>query len=294
VEFIGSPASDYNDFIVIDKETECLKLILAYLKTNIPHWNWIELKEVKETSGTMDNFRYLTPELLKGLKIEERTCSICPYMTLPNSFESLMKSLTKKKRKNLNRYMRKINQKYDVKLKKYDDAGFTVETGMKTFVSLHQKKWESEGFPGNFGEGRHNFLNFHLDVAQSFADKGWLGLYFLMANNEAIAAQYTFKHNRKVLCYLQGFDPAYSEYSVGNLITMFLLRECIIEGFNEYDLMRGDEAYKFYWTDKFVTNYEVRFIRKDFSSRVYNWVTWSKTVNSLGQKLGLSRDLSLR
>jgi CelD/BcsL family acetyltransferase involved in cellulose biosynthesis len=294
VEFIGSPASDYNDFIVLDKEAECLKLILAYLKSNTPHWNWIELKEVKETTGTMDDFRYLAPELLEDFKIEERTCNICPYITLPNSFESLMNSLTKNMRQNLNKYMRKINQKYDVKLKKYDDAGFTVETGMRTFVSLHQKKWASEGFPGNFEEGRRDFLNFHLDVAQSFADKGWLGLYFLMANNEPIAAQYTFKYNRKMLCYLTGFDPAYSEYSAGNLLTMFLLRECIIEGFNEYDMMRGDEAYKTRWTDKYVRNYEVRFVRKDFSSRFYNWVTWSKAVNSLGQKLGLSVDLSQR
>jgi CelD/BcsL family acetyltransferase involved in cellulose biosynthesis len=108
-----------------------------------------------------------------------------------------------------------------------------------------------------------------------------------MANNEPIAAQYTFKYNRKVLCYLQGFDPAYSEYSVGNLIIMFLLRECIIEGFNEYDLMRGDEAYKARWTDKCVRNYEVRFVRKDFLSRFYNWVSWSKAIKSLAQKLEL-------
>ena len=294
VEFIGTPESDYQDFIMIDKEEECLKLILAYLKNNIPHWNWIELKEVKETTGTRNNFRYLTPESLGGLKIEERICNICPYITLPNSFETLMNSLKTNMKHDLNRKMRKINQKYDVKLKKYDEAGFTVDAGMRTFVSLHQKKWASEGFPGNFGEDRRDFLNFHLDIAQSFASKEWLGLYFLMANNETIAAEYTFKYNRRMLCYLKGFDPAYSEYSTGNLLTMFLLRECIIEGFNEYDMMRGGEAFKTRWTDKCVRNYEVRFVRKDFSSRFYNWVTWSKAINSFAQKIGLSLNLSQR
>jgi len=294
VEFIGAPDSDYHDFIVIDKEAECLKLILAYLRSNIPHWNWIELKEVKETTGTMDAFQYLAPKLLGGLKIEERTCSICPYITLPNSFESLMNSLKTNIRHDLNRKMRKINRKYDVKLKKYGEAGFTVDAGMRTFVLLHQKKWTSEGFPGAFGEGKRGFLNFHLDIAQSFAAKGWLGLYLLMANNEPIAAEYTFKYNRRMHCYLKGFDPAYSEYSVGNLLTMFLLRECIIEGFNEYDMMRGDHAYKFRWTDKYVRNYEVRFVRKDLPSRFYNRVTWSKAVKSLTQKLGVSLDLNPR
>jgi CelD/BcsL family acetyltransferase involved in cellulose biosynthesis len=287
VELIGTPHSDYNDFIVIDKEEECLKLILAYLKSNFPHLNGIELKEVKETTGTMDNFRHLAPELLGDLKIEESVCNICPYIILPNSFETLMNSFKANMRKHLKASLRKINEKYDVKLKKYDEAGFTVDQGMRTFASLHQKKWESEGKPGSFGEGGgRDFLNFHLDVAQSFAEKGWLGLYFLMANDEPVAAQYAFKYNRKMLCYLTGWDPAYSIYSVGNISLLFLLRECIAEGLNEYDLMRGDEAYKNRWTDKFVRNYEVRFVRKDFPSRFYNWGFRSKTIRSFAQKLG--------
>ena len=267
VEFIGAPDSDYHDFIVIDKETECIKLILAYLKNNIPHLNWIELKEVKETTGTINNFRQLTPELREGFKVEESTCNICPYITVPKSVETLMNSLKSNMRRHLKVCMRKITQKYDVKFKRYDEAGFTLDAGMRTFTSLHQKKWTSEGCPGGFGEGHgREFLKFHLDVAQSFADKGWLGLYFLMANNEPVAAQYAFKYNRKMLCYLTGWDPAYSEYSIGNLSIMFLLQECIKEGLNEYDLMRGDEGYKTRWTDKYVKNYEVRFVRKIFQA----------------------------
>ncbi len=294
VEFIGTPDSDYRDFIVIDKEAECLKLILAYLRNNISNWNWIELKEVKETTGTMDNFRYLAHELGKDLKIEERICNICPYVTLPNSFEFLMGSLKSNMRRHLKVSMRKITQKYEVKLEKYDEAGFTVAAGMKTFASLFQKRWATKGETGIFTEGRDiEFIKFHLDVAQTFADKGWLGLYFLMANNEPIAAQYGFKYNRKMLCYLMGWDPAYSVYSVGNLSIMLLMRECIKEGFNEYDMMRGEEGYKIRWTDKCVRNYEVRFIQKDFPSRFYNWGFRSKTLNGLCQKIGFSLDLNM-
>jgi CelD/BcsL family acetyltransferase involved in cellulose biosynthesis len=284
IEFIGTPDSDYHDFIIIEKEKECLKLIFSYIKHNIRNLNRIELKEIKENTGTIDIFRYLVPELLENFDIEQNVCNSCPCITLPNSFESLMSSLKPNMKKNIKSNFKKISEQYDIKFKMFDEAGFTVDSGMRRFVSLHQKKWGAQGKTGSFGgsEGQ-DFLNFHLDVSHSFTEKGWLGLYFLMANDNPVAAKYAFKYKQKIFCYLTGWDPAYAIYSVGNLSHILLMKEGIKEGFIEYDMMRGDESYKNRWTDTFVRNYEVKFNGKDIPSRFYNWSSNKKTIRRLTQ-----------
>jgi len=157
---------------------------------------------------------------------------------------------------------------------------------MKVFIKLHQKRWNSQGLPGAFANEK--FRDFHLEIADLFDRRGWLGLYFLMVNDEPVSAQYTFEYKLKVYYYLAGFNPEFSDYSVGNLTTMFLLKECIKRGFKEYDMMRGDEPYKMFWTDKCRKNIEVRLVKKNLQSRFYNWLTWSNVINEIAGKLKLT------
>jgi CelD/BcsL family acetyltransferase involved in cellulose biosynthesis len=287
IEFLGVKHSDYNNFIVSEKERECLKLIINYLMDTTADWDWIELKEIPETFENPAIFENLFSEVSPDLKLKKRVYNICPYISLPSSFNLLMKRLSKNMRQNLNKYLRRIKKEHRVKLKRYDEAGFSVQEGMEIFLELHSKRWASKGLPGSFSK-EPAFLDFHMDVAECFADKGWLGLYFLTADDEPVAVQYNFEYAGKMYYYLGGFDPQFSNYSVGNLLTMFVLDRCIRRGFREYDMMRGDEPYKLYWTRTFRRNFEVRLVRSELTKKFHDWLTWSDAVNSLVGKLKLS------
>jgi len=288
VEFLGARHSDYNNFIVLKREAECLRLIIDYLMDTIADWDWIELKEIPETAENANCLETLFSYSPSKLKLKKHVCNICPYVSLPNSVDLLMKALSKNMRQNLNKYLRKINEKHHVELKRYDEAGFSVEEAMKLFIKLNEKRWESEGLLGSFKSREDSFRNFHMDVAGLFADVGWLGLYFLTADGEPVSAQYTFEYSEKMFYYLAGFDPQYSKYSVGNLIIRLLLERCIKKGFKEYDMMRGDEPYKFLWTNTSRRNFEINFVRERWHSRFFSWVTSDDTVNSLAGRLKLS------
>jgi len=293
VEFIGAPHSDYHNFIILDKEEECLELILKYLKDNISEWDWIELKEIPESTRTARVLRMLAPRLSPDLKVKERFCSICPFISLPASFELLMQAMSRSMRENFRRYLRKMRARYDVELHRYDEAGFSVADAMKTFITLHQEKWQSVNSPGLFGENE-SFRNFHVDLARSLADRGWLGLFFLMASGEPVAAQYAFEYKQKMYAYLSGFDPEYSKYSIGNLTIMLILQECIKKGVMEYDMMRGQESYKAWWTNESRRSLEVRLVRRDLLSRFYDWLTWSRTVDEFQSSTFRNRPLRAR
>jgi CelD/BcsL family acetyltransferase involved in cellulose biosynthesis len=288
VEFLGVRHSDYNNFIIIKRVAECMRLIMDYLVDTITDWDWIELKEIPETAENANYLETIFSYSPSNLKLKKRVCNLCPYISLPNSFDLLMKGLSKNMRQNLNKYLRKFSEKHRVELKRYDEAGFSVKEAMELFIKLNEKRWESEGLPGSFKSKEPSFRHFHMDVAELFADKGWLGLYFLTADDEPVSAQYTFEYGQKMFYYLAGFDPQYSNYSVGNLIIRFLLERCIQKGFKEYDMMRGDEPYKLLWTRTVRRNFEIKFVRGTCHSRFFDWMLSNETVNHLAEKLKLS------
>jgi len=288
IEFLGTRTSDYNNFIILKKEMECLRLIIEYLVNSVTDWNWIELKEIPETAENTVYLERLFFASQYDLKLKRRVCNICPYISLPGSFDQLMNGLSKNMRQNLNRYLRRISKKHRVALKRYDEMGLSVRESMEVFIRLNERRWALEGQLGSFRSKEDAFRNFHMDIAECFANEGWLGLYFLTADDEPVSVQYTFEYGRKMYYYLAGYEPRFAEYSVGNLIIMFLLEKCVKNGFTEYDMMRGNELYKLLWTSTCRRNFEVRFVRKNVRDGFLDWITWTNAINSLAGKLKLS------
>jgi len=286
VEFLGVRHSDYNNFIILKKEVGCLRLILDYLMNAVKDWDWIELKEIPETSENAGYMEKLFSNVPSELRLDHRVCNICPYILLPNSYENLTAKLSKKMKKNIRSYLRKAKANHNVEFKKFDEAGFSVNEAMQVFMQLHKARRAMEGKDGAFKDA--TFRDFHLEVAKIFASKGWLGLYFLMMDGKPVSAQYNFEYGRKIYYYLGGFDPSYAEYSVGNLTINFVLERGIKDGFVEYDMLRGDELYKRLWTSNYRRNFEFRLVPENLHSRFYSWLTWSNAINNLAGKLKLS------
>jgi len=258
--------ADYTGLILAEKEAKCLQLFLNYLAER-NDWDFIYLYDVPGTSiipnllAKASKTIPLTFELEKGVT--------CPYISVPNSIDILLKELSSKFRKNLRRCMRNLEKDYHkAELKTYDEFG-SVEEAMRIFFDLHQKRWKLEHVPGVFNT--QEVRDFYIDVAKFFADNGWLALCFLTANDEPIAAQYCFEFKQKMYYALSGFNPDYSRYSVGNLILMRVIEKCIERKIEEYDLLKGGEHYKFDWTAKYRRNLGIRFVNNKFTSNLLNW-----------------------
>lgn len=283
IEFIGCPQSDYNNFILINKETECLKLFFDCL---IEHndWDCLELREISEITASVDVLRKLAFENSLG-KLEERQISICPYMSLPDSTDVFMSGLKGDMRRNLRRRMKRLSEKFRVEIKTQNDFD-SIEEAMAAFYKLHQKRWRTQGVSGVFAN--KELRDFHINVARLFNEKGWLGLYFLTANDDPIATIYSFDYRQKKYEYLTGFDPDYSKYGVGNLLRLHIAKDCIRNGFKEYDLMRGGEPYKAKWHTQSRKNLEIRLFHRGLFAKIYGWATKNRTTLLVAEKLGQS------
>lgn len=257
--------SDYTGLIIAEKEPKCLKLFLNYLVKQ-GGWDFIYLYDVPGTSMIPD----LLPQISGSIpKFEVKEGAICPYLRIPYSQDALVTELDAKFRKNLRRSIKKLQNDYGkVELRRYDQLG-SVENAMNIFFELHQKRWELKKKPGVFSTQK--VRDFYLEIAKVFANKGWLALYFLMVNEEPVATQLCFEYKQKMLYGLGGFDPEFSKYSVGHIITAKMIEKCIEKKIREYDFMKGDEPYKFDWTKEYRRNVYIKFVNVGLKSKLYHF-----------------------
>lgn len=121
---------------------------------------------------------------------------------------------------------------YRVEFVRYDKIG-TVEEAMTIFFELHQKRQMAKGNCGVFSDGDKK--SFHTDVANAFAEKGWIGLFFLTFNDRHVSAVYSYEYNGKLYAYLCGFDPEYARYRPGYLVFKNLIKYGIDKKLKELD-----------------------------------------------------------
>ena len=277
IQFIGADISDYCDFILAAKPQECLTEFLKVLSKIDAKWDLMQLANINNTS--------LTLRLIGKISSDLRIVSIsaiseCPYIVLPSSYTDFENSLNAKRRKNLRRSLRQLNDNFTVEFAHAFDLEI-LETNMNTFFDLHQKRFISKGLPGKFS--KEQTRSFHLDIARFFFKKGWLGLSILKLSNIPVAALYGFHYGSKYFYYLSGWDPAYSKYGISNLIIANTIAKSIEKGLKEFDFLRGAEEYKNWWNVKSHYNHQIILVRKgvliSFQRKVYS-IYW-KAGNSL-------------
>lgn len=258
LQFIGSPESDYQSLLLMDGKERLATSVIEYVHNAVPDWDLIELREIPETCGTA---RILSDASAIPWKLKQEVEESCPYIPLPRTFEDYLQTLSSQFRKGLKRCESSLARDYNAEFRMVEDL-HTIDAAMSTLFELHQKRRAMKGEVGVFADP--SVRNFHLDVAKSFAHKGWLVLAFLMLNQEPAAVQYAFRYSGKLYYYQSGFDPRYSEYSVGSLLHMRLIEHCIRNGLREYDFTRGGEPYKMHWGTLTRMNLQFTAMRREF------------------------------
>ncbi len=285
---MGVPDSDYQVFIVTNFQ-EAARAINPLIET------------ILEDSGT-DRLAFsdvpedsVTARLLAGVKgesfgVDHSVINSCPYVCLPNNHEEFLYNLGSNMRRNLKIWERNALKDYKVEFISQQKIG-TLKEAMRVFFELHQKSQTAKGHNGVFSS--NTYRNFHLDLANTFANRGWLALFFLTFNDEPVSTIYSFEYNGKLYAYLCGFDPEYAGYRPGHLAFKKLMEYGIKKNLKELDFLRGDEEYKTRWRPTIRKNLEFQLNKKGLKSRFYNWNTDSRYFSNLNQKVNsLARTLS--
>ena len=167
------------------------------------------------------------------------------HLSLPDSWEEYLESLSKNRRKRLRRlkrnYLDSGRAEYRVlqKESEFDEYFQSLEL-------LHNQRRHHVGETGAFECPR--FYEFHRHAMQDLLAKDRLHCSLLYLDGKPVAAEYLLKQNNTLFAYQSGLDPAALEHSAGTLSLLATFHWAIQSGVRNFDFMRGDEQYKTNWS----------------------------------------------
>lgn len=259
LEPMGVLRSDTMDLVIEDGEEEAvLQSFYASLCAS-RDWDLLDIQQIPEDSPTLAFFQAKQQETGCIIRKQE----VCPYTELPSTWEAFLQGLGKKNRYNVGYYRRLLERDFALWIGRVGPED--LESAMEELFRLHRLRWKQRHLPGAFYS--EAIRGFHRSVAPALLETRTLDLYRLDLDGRTAAVLYCFAQNGRGYYYLGGFDPEYSRYSVGTVLTAYAIQQSIARGHSVFDFLRGDEPYKYRWNVKERFNFRVEWLRGGLRSR---------------------------
>jgi CelD/BcsL family acetyltransferase involved in cellulose biosynthesis len=235
ISFAGGEYTDYQDIVAQAPDVPLVAESLA---------EWIAAHRsprvlfefVPEDSGTADALGAALAGAGYDVRIDRLVTA--PRMTLPDSFETYVQGLGKKKRHELRRKLGGLERGRRVAFRFAHDSERT--SVFDRFVALHRS---SRGDKAEFMT--EEMERFFRDLAEMLASRGWLRLGVVTVDGEDAAVVFAFAYERTFALYNAAYDLALAPLSVGIAGHAYAIRAAIAEGMRTYDFLRGGEPYKY-------------------------------------------------
>jgi CelD/BcsL family acetyltransferase involved in cellulose biosynthesis len=209
----------------------------ARLGTEISGWSAIVLDNVDADAGWWRAMVSAAPLSLGAVSYRQTTL---PCIQLPTSWEAYLASRSRNFRSQLGRKLRALQRDHEVRFRR-TQAAPELAGDLETFFRLHDARWEDRGGSSSASERTRKF---HGDFTAAALERGWLRLWLMEVDGDPVAAWYGWRLGERYSYYLAGFEPRWSDASVGLLLLAHTVQEAIDESASEYDLLLGEEAYK--------------------------------------------------
>ncbi len=244
LESMGAVNSNFVGLIPPENGEEIISALLSYLVDELNKSNSIiMLKEVPEDSRFLILLRSHASVFSKNVAVKEKVTTLAPYILLPATCDEYFRSLSRKRRWVLRRGLRDLQKTHGFEFQICAEE--QLDNRLDEFFGLHQSRWRSDNINGIFSDPK--MKEFYRDLATLFLNRNWLNFSYSTAGGEMTAAVYGYIYNGKMYAATTARDLRYAEYGVGHLHYMFLIKYAIEKGLREFDFLKGDEPYKFYW-----------------------------------------------
>jgi CelD/BcsL family acetyltransferase involved in cellulose biosynthesis len=235
LRFAGGELTDEQDVVAsAGHERSVAASVGAWIAGEAPRR--VRLEFVPEDGPTLEAVGAVLAEA--GYRVDRSRLITSPRLTLSSDFETYVQGLGKKERHELRRKIRRLESATNATFRWASDA--EQGTTLDRFFALHRL---SRG-------GKADFMTpeverFFRDIADALAPIGRLRLGVLRAHDEDAAVLFAFAYRGTLALYNAAYDPTLASLSIGIVGHAWAIREAIRERFDTYDLLRGDEPYKY-------------------------------------------------
>ncbi len=235
IRFSGGELTDEQDLVVAPGDARSGAMAVArWIAADAPAR--VLLEYVPDDTPTLE---VLADELgTAGYAVRRERLVTSPRIALPTGFEAYVQGLGKKERHELRRKLRRFESAPGAAFRWATDAERPAV--LDRFFALHRlSKGEKAAFMTPEAE------SFFRDIADALAPLGRLRLGVLSAHGEDAAVLFAFAYGDTLALYNAAYDPSLSALSLGIASHAFAVRDAIAQRFAVYDLLRGEEPYKY-------------------------------------------------
>jgi len=195
-------------------------------------------------AGAPNTERLCTALAARGHAARRRPLWRCPQLELPASWDAYLATLSSNRRQILRRKERSLRR--DRALTLTDYTADQLDEGWGHLLALHAQRWDGTGEGGAFRDPRSERLQRRFAGAMARENRLWLTTLDL--EGQPAAAWYGFASGDTVYFYQGGRDPRWERESVGLVLMGMMIQRAIERGYQAFNFLRGDDAYKQQWT----------------------------------------------
>jgi CelD/BcsL family acetyltransferase involved in cellulose biosynthesis len=172
-----------------------------------------------------------------GRTVSSEQVDVAPAITLPDSFDDYLTSLSGHDRHELRRKRRRLGDVGEWRIRRADDLGW--EGDLVAFFEFHrQAPGEKAGF---FTPDRERFFR---RLAADLFLMGLARLDVLDLDGEPVACTFSYDFRDTLALYNSSFRSDLAKLAPGMVLVGSLIEQSIDEKKKCFDFLRGDEAYK--------------------------------------------------
>lgn len=231
--------SDYLDVIASKDDLEpFIDGLLDFLERgDVPGWELLDWYNLLDSSPTLPALEKAANR--RGCKYQLQPLQHCPFIPLPNDWETYLGGIDKKQRHEIRRKLRRADaSEAPVNWYIVEDEN-SLDDEIDTLFALMETDPEKKQFltPKMRLQMR--------EIIHNAFRNGWLQLAVTTVDGKKAAAYLNFDYENRIWVYNSGFDPEYRDLSLGWVLLSYLIQWSIEHGREEFDFMRGDELYKY-------------------------------------------------
>ncbi|HMJ02446.1 MAG TPA: GNAT family N-acetyltransferase [Conexibacter sp.] len=170
-----------------------------------------------------------------------------PFLRLPGSWDELLAQRSSNLRQQWRRRRRRLERAGVLTFRVTTDRA-ALEDDFDAFLRVEASGWKGQRGTAIASDPRT--LGLYYGFAQAAADRGWLRLYLLELDGQALAADLGCAIGDTGFLVKTGFDMDAAHYSPGLVLRGDVLQASIDEGLRGYDFLGGPDAYKLRWCDE--------------------------------------------
>lgn len=272
LRFIGDGTSE-TDHMNLIVDTENREATVSALIEGIDSINWdiAYFSQMPEASSNTRQLLRTAADL--GWTMDSAT-SPCPRCVLPDSSEALMRLLPSRLRTAIRSSRRALATSHSVQFGRHLDSA-ELPSALETLYRNHASRWEAKGEAGVFVDPRKR--SFYSELSRDLLRDETLHFYYLKVDGQIVAQQFCFEHDGVVYLLQEGFDAAWAERNVGNVLRFMVLEHLIESGRQVYDFLAGTSRHKRQWSNDVVNDLNIRFFRPTAAGRIALGVVAART-----------------